>query len=479
MATCGSLSSLFETPMPESPTLLDSLSPWSQIIPKKPVESARFTEIFGELHFQENSHKAIHQTPPPPHADLVPESPSNGCKSSWDSLLGFSSNDFPLNSSDKLQLCTERLGSESSDDVDDCSGGDLWKEELVADQQEMVNGGYSRNCSDVRTRTGGFPPPISSIGKSGKPWFYFKSYREGGRFVLREIRIPTHEFLRASREDGRLKLQLVLPREEILHEANEEEEEEEEEDDDDDDDDDDEGQEVIREKNVNEAKLANEHGKISADWGSNVFTLYRGHLARAYSYRSRCFVCLALGHLGRSCPKLTRGSSPDPAPLYRVTAPSLSIHASFPSCGFAKSPASESFSPSAPAMDYNKPLCDKCFLLASVATMEGRDLLHRKSLRVSVSGACCPSNQIVHQLALFFSVFDDDFLLWKARDMPNGNLLLLCSSSLAKSSLLNWRCLRLSSAMLEISEWDFDFGSLPDPLHLHVGLRLRGLSIEY
>ncbi|KAK4785596.1 hypothetical protein SAY86_002285 [Trapa natans] len=57
-----------------------------------------------------------------------------------------------------------------------------------------------------------YPPPIPSISMSGKPWVCFKSYRHDGRFVLKEIRIPTKELLQASREDGRLRLHFIQPK---------------------------------------------------------------------------------------------------------------------------------------------------------------------------------------------------------------------------------------------------------------------------
>ncbi|CAL9046653.1 uncharacterized protein LOC135606832 [Musa acuminata AAA Group] len=241
MAACGGLTSLFEKPVPEKPTLIESLSSWNQIMSKKPVDNARFTEILGELRFQEKPAPppaSIHQTVPPPVAvdrtlsfdlsDLCQEKCAS--HSSFHALLGLPNNQyvcsafarchdgFPPKNSDKLQLCTERLGSESSDDVDDLIeedvddwSSDQWKEKMDAERRALANGGMSGNCSDVRTRTGGFPPPVSSIGKSGRPWIYYQSYRKDGRFVLTEIRIPTQEFLRASRQDGRLTLQLVHP----------------------------------------------------------------------------------------------------------------------------------------------------------------------------------------------------------------------------------------------------------------------------
>ncbi|KAE8691062.1 Rho GTPase activating protein with PAK-box/P21-Rho-binding domain [Hibiscus syriacus] len=75
---------------------------------------------------------------------------------------------------------------------------------------------------------GGFPPPISCIGKSGKPCFCFKSYREGGRFVLEQVKVPTQEFLHACREDGRLKLRFVQPNDDEVLEDEEFGEEDEE-----------------------------------------------------------------------------------------------------------------------------------------------------------------------------------------------------------------------------------------------------------
>ncbi|XP_044482115.1 uncharacterized protein LOC123208659 [Mangifera indica] len=122
--------------------------------------------------------------------------------------------------SESLQLCTEGLGFESSDDVEDLKSeiGEDWqtqqKRESIAKHSPTEN-----LCSDFRrSKTCGrtFPPPISSIGKSGKPWVCFKSYRHEGRFVLKEIMMPSQEFLHACREDGRLKLQFIQPNDDIL-----------------------------------------------------------------------------------------------------------------------------------------------------------------------------------------------------------------------------------------------------------------------
>lgn len=52
-------------------------------------------------------------------------------------------------------------------------------------------------------------PPISSIGRSGRPWVWLEAFRQDGRFILKEVVIPGQEFLYACREYGRLKLKVV------------------------------------------------------------------------------------------------------------------------------------------------------------------------------------------------------------------------------------------------------------------------------
>ncbi|KAG9128955.1 hypothetical protein Leryth_014723 [Lithospermum erythrorhizon] len=80
-------------------------------------------------------------------------------------------------------------------------------------------------CDHKRSRANkaSFPPPISCIGGNGRPFVSFKSYRENGRFILEEVRIPQQEFLRASRENGRLKLHLVHSDDETFEDFEEDE----------------------------------------------------------------------------------------------------------------------------------------------------------------------------------------------------------------------------------------------------------------
>ncbi|XP_022732111.1 protein FANTASTIC FOUR 1-like [Durio zibethinus] len=260
MAACGSLHHIFENPLPENTTLIDSLSSWNQIKPAiKPSKQSSFTEIFGELHFKENSQSSSASSfpiSPFSHTSIIGLNPQNSTFklsrndtfhendennrstsppelfSSTPKIIMYTGNwhekseSFSLNS-ERLQLCTEGLGFESFDDVEDM------KNEMKEDWESKEKKASSINTTkhtttknfhgELRTRSkasivGAFPPPISCIGKSGKPWVCFKSYRQDGRFVLKEVRIPTQEFLHACREDGRLKLQFVQPNDEILEE---------------------------------------------------------------------------------------------------------------------------------------------------------------------------------------------------------------------------------------------------------------------
>ncbi|KAH6793652.1 Rho GTPase activating protein with PAK-box/P21-Rho-binding domain-containing protein [Perilla frutescens var. hirtella] len=252
MAACGGLEHIFEKPLSETPTFLESLSPWKHIKSVKPIDDdSSFTEIFGELHFKE---RHVHPSPPSPSSS---SSSSSNPTSEADDAKEVSTVDqeregyYPCSqrkpyrnnndsfSSESLSLCTEGLGFESFDDVEEMLAHDLCSKEWLQNQeQDGEKNDLARNShsekpeTPSRTSRGAFPPPISCIGRSGKPWVCFKSYREDGRFILREIRIPTQEFLHACRQDGRLKLHFVQSDDEVFEEEEEVEDEDENENDD-------------------------------------------------------------------------------------------------------------------------------------------------------------------------------------------------------------------------------------------------------
>uniref|UniRef100_A0A0D9W4P2 FAF domain-containing protein n=1 Tax=Leersia perrieri TaxID=77586 RepID=A0A0D9W4P2_9ORYZ len=132
-----------------------------------------------------------------------------------------------------LDLLTEALGAESFDpDDDDVADamGDVDHQHLVdgcrsppyckRPPHHAILGGFDVDNDDDnqhavmslrRTRSGrAFPPPISVIGKGGRPWLSLRAHREGGRLVLREMRLPSQELLQPCKEDGRFKL-LIHP----------------------------------------------------------------------------------------------------------------------------------------------------------------------------------------------------------------------------------------------------------------------------
>ncbi|XP_047316832.1 protein FAF-like, chloroplastic [Impatiens glandulifera] len=239
MATCGSLQHIFEEKkkpiIPETPIFLDSLSSssWNQnnINNSSPIDNHSFTEIFGELHFKEDSSSS---SPSSLFACLQTDKAKEMFGSQSDYNNNFPPKQFIMSSSESLQLCTEGLGFESSDDVEEMKSDiDLWTNQeekgkethsssSSTQQGKVCMREYRRRSRLVGTGEG-FPPPITSIGKSGKPGVCFRSFRSDGRFVLKEIRIPTQEFLHARREDGRLRLQIIQSEDD--HEGDMEEEE--------------------------------------------------------------------------------------------------------------------------------------------------------------------------------------------------------------------------------------------------------------
>ncbi|KAF0896489.1 hypothetical protein E2562_024348 [Oryza meyeriana var. granulata] len=240
----GALKRLFEKPLPENPTLLEELSSWNHTHRKKLVDPASFTEIFGELHFQEKPDQVAIRSarpspspppPPPPRRtvswlDVTDAAAADKSKddSSLDALLKAPkpasgggatvkrSASFCLKSSRSLLLCTEGLGSESTVDADDMvKDGDNANvvEASVANNVNEMDVDTSYAVVDAaegkEKRPPSFPPPIRSIGRGGKPCVCFRSVRAEGRFVLLEVVIPGKDLLQATREGGRLRLRFA------------------------------------------------------------------------------------------------------------------------------------------------------------------------------------------------------------------------------------------------------------------------------
>jgi hypothetical protein len=128
---------------------------------------------------------------------------------------------------DGLMSCTESLGFESSDErrFDD-------EIELCSRERSKITKVKCRKLGEKKEAKK-FPPPLSSLNHNGQPNFFLKSVRKDGRLELTEVRIDRHEILRASRQDGRLRLHFVADEEyevdEEEHEREQEQEQEQEE----------------------------------------------------------------------------------------------------------------------------------------------------------------------------------------------------------------------------------------------------------
>lgn len=226
MAACGSLQHIFDTPSPDSPSnLLQSFTPRKHL---QPLEVSSLTEFFGELHFKENTD---HLSPFPHSTPSSPFSVDSNSYSEEKNERNYTpttqrkhyknSDSFSSMNSESLSTCTEGLGFESCDNKEDFINNSGWK--LRKARSSITRHFSNEYLSGKRSRITGeeLPPPISCIGRTGKPCVCFKSYRQNGRFILKEVKNPIQEFLHAHRQDGRLKLQYIQSDDEIIEEDDE------------------------------------------------------------------------------------------------------------------------------------------------------------------------------------------------------------------------------------------------------------------
>ncbi|TYI68331.1 hypothetical protein E1A91_D08G081400v1 [Gossypium mustelinum] len=83
-----------------------------------------------------------------------------------------------------LEMCTERLGSETGSDVSDISLLSLQTGVYNPSNSKPRESSLKRKTSRINT----FPPPLTSI--TGSNGVQVKSHREGGRLVLQAVTIP-------------------------------------------------------------------------------------------------------------------------------------------------------------------------------------------------------------------------------------------------------------------------------------------------
>lgn len=222
MAACGSLQHIFDKPSPESPgNLLQSFTPRKHL---RPLEVSSLTEFFEELHFKEYTEQV---SPSLPHStpSSSPFSIDSNSHSEEKNERNYTptrrkhyknSESFSSMNSESLSICTEGLGFESCDNTEDFVNNSGWRHRKARSSitRHFLNGSLSGKRSRITGEE--FPPPISCIGRTGRPWVCFKSYRKNGRFILKEVKYPIQEFLHACRQDGRLKLQYIQSDDEII-----------------------------------------------------------------------------------------------------------------------------------------------------------------------------------------------------------------------------------------------------------------------
>ncbi|URE36767.1 hypothetical protein MUK42_15596, partial [Musa troglodytarum] len=224
---------ILERPQPDRSTLVRSVS-WEDHAGGSDLSSI---DMFGEIHLAE--------TPLPPSIPRLPNSlpsiSSVAMAARWSRIV---KHEDPkegdgLSPENPEHRCTEGLGFENLQDAADPTKRSMGngstlrrkanKETAVGQPSTAATGQrlYMRSHSDLGLTSGEalFPPPISTIGKGVKPWVYLKSFKKDGRLVLKKIKLPTQQCLQATRENGRLLLQLAHPTKPDEEEEEEEEEE--------------------------------------------------------------------------------------------------------------------------------------------------------------------------------------------------------------------------------------------------------------
>ncbi|KAF7144235.1 hypothetical protein RHSIM_Rhsim05G0145100 [Rhododendron simsii] len=161
----------------------------------------------GFITFSDNTHNptnvvdsAAIKPPPPPTVTTVAKKDPGG--------IGFL--DEVGGSVNGLMSCTESLGFESSDErrVDDQVMERITSEERGSGAGARKKWKRTRGRRDeVEARK--FPPPLSSMNRDGRPSFILRPVRRDGRLELTEVKIDRTEILHASRQDGRLRLDMI------------------------------------------------------------------------------------------------------------------------------------------------------------------------------------------------------------------------------------------------------------------------------
>lgn len=145
-------------------------------------------------------------TPKPPN---VVESSTVGPAGKPPQLTDFGARGLHDLDHGKLRLCTENLGSESCDDggvgLDEIGGRTTEEHDRRLEARPWGWKRPRRWRAEAK-----FPPPLPWLaGRDGRRSRFMRVVREDGRIVLTEVQIERPEVFRASRRDGRLRLEFV------------------------------------------------------------------------------------------------------------------------------------------------------------------------------------------------------------------------------------------------------------------------------
>ncbi|KAL5701578.1 hypothetical protein ACHQM5_026902 [Ranunculus cassubicifolius] len=105
-----------------------------------------------------------------------------------------------------MSSCTESLGLESSEQMEE--------EEIVSPESKVTPVKMTKKTRIREEPVKKFPPILSSLrrkdGSVGEcKTSFLKPVRENGRLILTQVTINRPEVFRASRQDGRLRLQFI------------------------------------------------------------------------------------------------------------------------------------------------------------------------------------------------------------------------------------------------------------------------------
>ncbi|KAF5207793.1 Fantastic four 3-like [Thalictrum thalictroides] len=126
---------------------------------------------------------------------------------------------------DRLSSCTESLGFESSEQMEEIiheSSSSSRSQKLRMNANTTTSSSTIIDCR--KTKDGMFPPVLSSLRRNDGHKNYtsfLKPVRENGRLVLTQVTISRPDVFRVSRQDGRLILQFINQKK--SQESNEEE----------------------------------------------------------------------------------------------------------------------------------------------------------------------------------------------------------------------------------------------------------------